>query len=204
MKSLHELVAAAESDRYIIRLEGVVGVDITSSQFAKDLALARGRPVLLEIDSGGGALPTALAIVGLIRGYAGTTSARITRACSAAALIALAADARSIHRGGCMLFHRTRIIVSAGHSTELEQALQTARAGDDESYRLIRERTGLDREQWARLDGLPLDGWRCLDLRPGPRLRAGCRWAVADPPTLGARADERNAALRGARWPARA
>ena len=85
----------------------------TVSRVKRELAAAGGRPVVVNIDSQGGDVRAALDIWLALRRYGGEVLARISRAHSCAATIAMAGRTREMRQGGTIFVHLPHVLPSS-------------------------------------------------------------------------------------------
>jgi ATP-dependent Clp protease protease subunit len=98
---------AAGADAVIVMF-GEVGFDITPSGVKSALSAAAGKPVTLEIDSGGGDAFSGISIYNLLVQYpAPVTSKVLGLAASAASVIAMAGDKVLIGENAFLMVHRS-------------------------------------------------------------------------------------------------
>lgn len=125
-----------------VPLGGLIGADITPHGLRS--ILDEPGPVRLWLASPGGEHAAAVAIYHEIRARP-DTSIHILRAASAAALIAVAADHRTIAPHGRILIHRAAT-ATAGTAADLKRQADALAALDSSMLAILAERTGQDIE----------------------------------------------------------
>jgi len=95
-----------------IRILGEVN-PATAARVKAALVAAAGRPVVVEVDSQGGDVRAALDIWLALRRYGGEVLARISRAHSCAATIAMAGRTREMRQGGTIFVHLPHVLPSS-------------------------------------------------------------------------------------------
>jgi ATP-dependent protease ClpP protease subunit len=113
-----------------------------ASRFARQVTFAAGKSIHLNIDSCGGQVRAALDICCALSEHDHKVTATILgEASSSAALVALAADARRIDRGGTMLLHRPVPLEAEPHLDDV--VIRKAVASiETKMAHLMAERTG--------------------------------------------------------------
>jgi ATP-dependent Clp protease protease subunit len=135
-------IKAASSGGVVISVFGSIGGDVTTASFKQALSSAAGRPVTIEVDSGGGDPFTGIAIFNLLAGYAGTVTAKVlSLAASAASVIVMGADEVQIAESAFLMIHRCWALVIGNTNDFLEQAAVFASI-DDALARTYASRTG--------------------------------------------------------------
>jgi ATP-dependent protease ClpP protease subunit len=97
---------ADSTERAIVALDGVIGWDVMSSDFARDLRNITAPAIDLQINSPGGSVWDGYAIYNAIQAHPATVTAHVIGvAASAASFIAMAADEIIAYRPSEMMIH---------------------------------------------------------------------------------------------------
>lgn len=137
-------------------LVGNIGRHITAAGVAE--ALEPAGPVRLVLHSSGGDHAHGAALYHLVRARP-ETSVHVVRAASAAVLVAVAADWRTIAPDGRMLVHRCAA-VAAGTAADLHRQAEALAELDAAMLEILAERTGMPgAELEARLDAAGGELW---------------------------------------------
>jgi len=121
-------------------LRGEIGHDKRTAEW---VSAYLGRPehaqtVVVNIDSVGGSLDESTAIYRLLADWPRAVYANLGRqASSGAALIALAADVRTIRADGTMMLHQPAIMLDAGERFEVKDLLSAAQRMLDHTKEMI-------------------------------------------------------------------
>lgn len=152
------LAAAEEEADNVINILDVIGYDYWSGEGTSakriDAALrsiGRDKDVVVNINSPGGSMFEGDAIYSLLRMHRGKVTVRILgMAASAASIIAMAGDEIQISRAGWLMVHNAWI-VAAGNRNDLRDAADWLEPFDAAAADLYAERTGLGRDEIAKL-----------------------------------------------------
>ncbi len=147
----------------ILELRGAIGLEVSAVDLVRDLEAARGAPVLLRIDSGGGDIDTAVAVSEALLAYPGETRAYVIRAFSAAAVIALHCAHRTMAADGLLMMHKARC---ASVGTANDHSRIAADLVDKDRYleRKVSAAAGLPESLFSEIDSQVLDARQCMEL----------------------------------------
>jgi ATP-dependent Clp protease protease subunit len=99
---------AAAGTGVTISLFGAIGYDVTTSGVKSALTNAGGKPVTIEIDSGGGDAFTGVAVYNLLTQYPADVTVKVLGiAASAASVIAMGGDSLQIAETGFLMIHQS-------------------------------------------------------------------------------------------------
>jgi len=202
-----------------IFLEGIVGdswdgAGITAAGVSNALGSIKGRPTL-RINSPGGSADEGVAIYNLLKRHpGGVDTHNEALAASAASIIFLAGDKRTMERGSKVMIHRAHTI-SIGNSTDMAKMADVLAMYDKEMASLYAEYMGtvydniseqqvltwMSEETWFDADDAVRHGL-ATDLSPTVRKKtaAAAAWIKHPPQDLyedGAIAAEANRAVSG-------
>ncbi len=97
------MAAKGTADVY---LDGVIGEDVMAADIREQLALAKGAPVNVHINSEGGSVTEGMAIYSALRSYAGKKTGIVEGiAASMASLVLMACDERRVTKGAFVMIH---------------------------------------------------------------------------------------------------
>jgi ATP-dependent protease ClpP protease subunit len=130
-----------------ITLSGHVGTAITAQEVRRQLAAARGGPVVIDIASPGGYVDEAIEIYNILRGYPGPLTARLVGVvASAATLIACAARRIVALSSSLWMVHSTSLSMS-GNASDLEHGAAILKKYDSLLAEVYAAKTGKSREE---------------------------------------------------------
>lgn len=121
--------------------------DITvamADQMVDEIERAAGQTIALTIDSHGGVLPAALSIYQALTAHDALVLVHIDRAESAAAVVALAGDHRTIAADGTMMVHRPTVATNPMEAGELRAAAKRLDDLADEIAAIVATATNHD------------------------------------------------------------
>ena len=129
-----------------IVLSGDVGWEITASKIRAELATAKGKDVVLLVNSPGGFVSESLEISNLIQAYKGKIEARITGiAASAASYMILAADKVSAHENAVFMIHNAWNFAIGDHN-DMRKTADVLESLSNISAKAYAKKTGKDIE----------------------------------------------------------
>lgn len=111
---------------------------------------AGGEDVTLEINSPGGTCVSGYEIYNLIRGYSGKVTAHVGYACSAATMIACAADQVLMSEAGIYMIHNTQGNAE-GDYRDMDGEGDTLRQFNESLLNVYEKKTGMNREEIQKL-----------------------------------------------------
>ena len=114
------------------------------------LTEANGEDVTLEINSPGGTCVSGFEIYNLIRGYSGKVTAHVSYACSAATMIACAADQVLMSEAGIYMIHNTQGSAE-GDYREMDGEGDALRQFNESLLNVYEKKTGMSREEIQKL-----------------------------------------------------
>lgn len=124
-----------------------LGIDcISPAAVESSLQEANGDDVELEIASNGGYVTSAIDIYQMIRDYKGKVTARINYACSAATIIACAADESTISEAGFFMIHNAQSYAE-GDKHDMAKEGKVLNAIDQGIISAYERKTGMSREK---------------------------------------------------------
>lgn len=111
---------------------------------------ANGEDVTLEINSPGGTCVSGFEIYNLLRGYSGKVTAHVSYACSAATMIACAADQVLMSEAGIYMIHNTQGRAD-GDYRDMDEEGDALRQLNDSLLNVYEKKTGMSREEIQKL-----------------------------------------------------
>ena len=148
LRPLHELLG--QKLMHEIHLHGPVGGEHFNIRLLDDLP---DGPIKIIIDSGGGCSITSFAIYRELIEHPGRITTEVLNGGSAAVLVGLAGQRRTIRADGCIFIHRTWGSV-IGTATAMAEAAERMEGWDAAIAAIYQERTGLSLERvYQLLDG---------------------------------------------------
>lgn len=111
---------------------------------------AAGEDITLEINSQGGVCVCGYQIYNMIRGYEGTVTAHVGYACSAATLIACAADQVLMSEAGIYMIHNTQGGAN-GDYRDMDMEGDALRQFNESLLNVYEKKTGMSREEIQKL-----------------------------------------------------
>lgn len=107
--------------------ETVADTDVTAAAFAADLEAFNGADVVVHVNSGGGDVFAALAIVNTLKAYPGKVTVTVDGlAASAASLILMAGDAVTMAENALIMIHSPAVALEGCFSAEELAKVQTS------------------------------------------------------------------------------
>lgn len=145
--------AAASEDDTTINILDVIGEDVwtgegtTAKRINGALRGAKGKDVVVNINSPGGDMFEGLTIYNMLRDYKGSVTVKVLGvAASAASIIAMAGDKVQIARSGFLMIHNA-MVFAAGNKEDLRAAADTLAPFDDAMADVYAVRTGMDKDK---------------------------------------------------------
>lgn len=128
-----------------------LGIDcISPADTEKALAEADGEDMEIEIASNGGYVTAAIDIYQMLRDYNGKVTARINYACSAATVIACAADESTISEAGFFMIHNAQSHAE-GDKNDMQKEGEVLNTIDQGIINAYERKTGMSREEIQKL-----------------------------------------------------
>lgn len=148
-------IVSMKADEIVIDIFGTIGYNYwesdkekqnTTQRIAETLKKIKDKNVksiIVNINSLGGDVNTALSIYDLLKDHTATVTTKINGLCaSAATIIAMAGDVRQMSNNALFLIHRCMTSVYSANKFDLQEALDTVNKVDDRAINIYTNRTG--------------------------------------------------------------